>query len=397
MAHPDYKYYQSIFEGQPYPLAFVDLDLLEENAREILKRSKDKLIRVASKSVRCRSILERIFSISDQFQGIMCFSVPEAVFLSENGFDDLLMGYPAWHEGEIRMACGQIRKGKKIIFMVDEKAHVDRLNEIGKAENVSIPVCIDGDMSVSYPGLHFGVLRSGITDAASAVAVWEAIKAADFVELDGFMGYEAQIAGVGDKMPGQGLQNTVVKWLKSNSVKKIAKRRAEIVAAVEAAGGKFRVVNGGGTGSLESTTQEAVVTEVTVGSGFYTSHLFDYYSNFDHLPAVAYGVQIVRSPKDGVFTCHGGGYTASGAAGKEKLPVPYLPKGAELTANEGAGEVQTPIRYKGPLDLKIGDPIFLRHAKAGEICERFNELHLVSGGKITDRVPTYRGEGRCFL
>ncbi|MBI3735552.1 amino acid deaminase/aldolase, partial [Candidatus Sumerlaeota bacterium] len=91
------------------------------------------------------------------------------------------------------------------------------------------------------------------------------------------------------------------------------------------------------------------------------------------------------------------GYIASGAAGKDKLPYPYLPAGSELLPLEGAGEVQTPIAYRGPEKLEIGDPIFMRHSKAGELCERFKSLLLVSAGKIVDEVPTYRGEGECFV
>ena len=64
---------------------------------------------------------------------------------------------------------------------------------------------------------------------------------------------------------------------------------------------------------------------------------------------------------------------------------------------EGAGEVQTPVRYAGPAALRLGDPIFMRHSKAGELCERFNELALVADGKIAGAAPTYRGQGMAFL
>jgi D-serine deaminase-like pyridoxal phosphate-dependent protein len=157
------------------------------------------------------------------------------------------------------------------------------------------------------------------------------------------------------------------------------------------------IINGGGTGSLESTTQEQVINEVTVGSGFYNSHLFDNYQNFRHQPAAGFACVINRHPKDNIFTCSGGGYVASGSAERLKLPVPYLPAEIELIKNEGAGEVQTPILYKGSEQLHIGDPVFFRHSKAGELCERFNELNLIRENKIEKAVPTYRGEGQCFL
>jgi D-serine deaminase-like pyridoxal phosphate-dependent protein len=65
---------------------------------------------------------------------------------------------------------------------------------------------------------------------------------------------------------------------------------------------------------------------------------------------------------------------------------------------EGAGEVQTPlVLAKNSPRIELGDPIFFQHAKAGELCERFNELILIQGNKIVDRVKTYRGEGFAFL
>src|SRR5690606_10827539 len=209
------------------------------------------------------------------------------------------------------------------------------------------------------------------------------------------MGYEAQIAGVTEQ--GAGLKSLFIRWLKSRSIPHLREKRQAIVSALQARGARLRVVNGGGTGSLESTREEACVSEVTAGSGFYAPALFDHYQAFQHLPAAGYAIQIVRQPKPHLYTCLGGGYVASGGIGLDKQAHPYLPIGAELTALEGTGEVQTPIRYTGAEQLQLGDPIFLRHSKAGELCEHFNTLYLIQGGNIIDEVKTYRGEGHKFL
>ncbi|KHF33219.1 hypothetical protein CM49_04556 [Paenibacillus sp. P1XP2] len=212
------------------------------------------------------------------------------------------------------------------------------------------------------------------------------------------MGYEAQIAGVGDHYPNSGPKNRLVQTLKRRSIRQIAEKRAALVAMIEdAMGAPLRFVNGGGTGSLHSTVQEEAVTEVTVGSGFFAPALFDNYKDFRYLPAAGFAVEIVRQPSEQLYTCLGGGYAASGAAGKDKLPKPYLPAGASLMPLEGAGEVQTPVKYEGEEPLTLGDPVFFRHAKAGELCERFNHLYGVSKGKIVEKITTYRGDGQCFL
>lgn len=379
------------------PFAFVDMDLLDENIKQIRGRAGDKLIRIASKSVRSTAILRYILNADPQFQGIMAFTGPEAVWLAVQGFDDILIAYPTLHPAQVGAICEAVKIGKTIIVMLDSIAHVQHLNSIAAEHDAVLPVCLDLDMSSRFPGIHFGVFRSPVTNVDQALEVHAAIKSAGNLHLTALMGYEAQIAGLGDKMPGQGPKNHVIRRLKKRSAKQVAKRRKAVVEALRADGAPISIVNGGGTGSMETTHTEAVVTEITVGSGFFNSHLFDYYKDFQHLPAAGFAIEVVRRPKAGIYTCHGGGYVASGAVGKEKLPEPYLPAGAKFHPNEGAGEVQTPILYSGKEDLGLGAPVFLRHSKAGELCERFNSLLLIRGGNVVDEVKTYRGAGQCFL
>jgi D-serine deaminase-like pyridoxal phosphate-dependent protein len=244
---------------------------------------------------------------------------------------------------------------------------------------------------------RFGVWRSPVRTPAQAVALAERVGDAEHLALDGLMGYEAQIAGLPDHAPGQGSQGPVIRRLKRGSRRRVARRRATVIQALARAGHRLRFVNGGGTGSLETTAAERAVTEVTAGSGFYSPTLFDHYDDFRHLPAAGFAIEIVRRPAAGVYTCLGGGYVASGAPGPDKVPSPYLPEGASLVATEAAGEVQTPIRYRGPEKLALGDPILMRHAKAGELCERFNHLVVIADGRVDDEWATYRGEGHDFL
>ena len=393
----DYKYYKKIFDGYPMPFAFVDLDLLDQNIRQIAGRARGKRVRLASKSLRCVAMLRRIFAADACFQGIMCYTALEAVYLASQGFKDLLIGYPAWNEHDIAAVARATADGAQITLMIDSVEHVERIEGIASRHGVRLPLCLEIDMSMDVPGLHFGVWRSPVWTAEQAKPIIERIKASSHVFLDGLMGYEAQIAGLGDNFPGQRAKNALVRQLKRRSINEIAERRAAIVALVRSCGIAPRFVNGGGTGSIDSTRDEAVVSEITVGSGFYSPALFDNYRDFRYQPAAAYAIEIVRRPQPSLYTCLGGGYIASGSVGPEKQPAPYLPRGAKLLSLEGAGEVQTPIRYDGPLSLNVGDPIFMRHSKAGELCERFTHLYLVSDGTIVDTVTTYRGDGQCFI
>lgn len=392
-----YKYYKNSFKTQEKPFAYVDLDYFDQNMKDILERANQKKIRIASKSIRCVALLRRILDYNEQYQGIMCFTAKEAVWLSTLGFDDLLVAYPTFQVKHIEAVAKEVQKGKKIYLMTDKVEHLQQINTVGARMNISIPVCMDLDVSSDFPGLHFGVYRSSLCSLEAVEIYLKELSKYPFVNLRAIMGYEAQIAGVGNQVPNQGVKNRLIRILQNRSIKEVRARRAEAIKLVEAAVGTLDFVNGGGTGSIEVTSAEEGVTEVAVGSGFYTPTLFDNYEHFQHLPAAGYAIEVVRQPKLDIYTCLGGGYVASGPLGIDKLPKPYLPEGCTLYPNEMAGEVQTPVHYKGTESVEIGDPIFFRHSKAGELCERFNELLLLKDGKIVERSPTYRGAGKCFL
>ncbi|WP_223589910.1 amino acid deaminase/aldolase [Neobacillus bataviensis] len=393
----DYNYYKKIFASTPKPFAFVDFDLLDENIERIVTAAAQKNIRIATKSIRSVFILNYILKKHAQFQGVMCFTANESMYLVNEGIEDILIGYPIWDSEAVAQICQLNQQGKRITLMVDSVEHVHHLNKMAEAFNVTLPLCLDIDMSMDVTGLHFGVWRSPIRSVADLKEVVEKIIESSSVCLVGVMGYEAQIAGVGDHYPKQMAKNTMVTFLKKQSIKQLAEKRAATIQMIENYGISLQFVNGGGTGSLHTTTSEDVVTEVTVGSGFFSPGLFDNYRDFHYKPAAGFAIEIVRKPDTHIFTCTGGGYIASGAVGNDKLPKPYLPEDAQLLSLEGAGEVQTPIVYRGTEKLMLGDPIFLRHAKAGELCERFNHLYCVSKGEIVNKVTTYRGDGQCFL
>lgn len=393
----EYSAYKATFAGQRMPFAFLDLDLLDENVRQVVARAGAKRIRVASKSIRCVAALRRILAADSRFIGVMCLTAREAVFLAEQGIEDILIGYPGSSEADVADVILATQAGNSITMMVDDVRQIERIEAVARAHGARLPVCLDIDMSLDLPGLHFGTWRSPLRSVEEARPLVERILASPHLSLDGLMGYEAQIAGVGDNYPGKAARNRLVRALKRRSVRLVAERRAAVVEMIRSQGGQLRFVNGGGSGSMTSTGAEAAVTEITVGSAFFAPALFDNYREFRYQPAVGFAVEIVRQPGPGRYTCLGGGYVASGAPGVDRLPQPYLPGGVRLDPLEGAGETQTPLRYDGPFALDIGDPVFFRHAKAGELCERFSQLLLVEDGKILGDATTYRGDGQCFL
>jgi len=395
-----YAEYEAIFAEVEAPFAFVDLDAMGANAAEMLGRAGGKPIRVASKSLRCRALLDRILRSDPGFDGVMTFTLPETLWLAEQGFENLLLAYPTADAGtlsELALRSVANPQGAPIV-MVDCAEHLDAIEAVLGAGAAPVRVCIDVDASWWALGgrVKVGPKRSPVHTVEQAVSLAREIDRRPQIELAALMAYEGQIAGVGDQPPGRRMRGTAIRFMQKRSAAELAERRGAIVTAIRELA-ELPIVNGGGSGSLELTAAEDAVTEVTAGSGFFAPALFDHYSRFSLTPAAGFALPVVRKPEPAVATALGGGYLASGSGDAARLPAPWLPTGLRLDPEEGAGEVQTPLLGPAASQLSIGDRVYLRHAKAGELCERFEALHLVEGGEIVDLVPTYRGEGKSFL
>ena len=366
------------------PLVALDLAALDANAAELVRRADGRPVRIASKSVRCRWVLDRALALPG-VRGVMAYSLREAIWLARNGGTEVLMGYPSVDRAALAELGADPALAAAITLMIDDAAHARLVREC--APDVPLRVCLDVDASLRIGRLHLGVRRSPIRTPAAAAALARTADGAG-LQVVGVMFYEAQIAGLQDTSPA-------IRLMKRRSAGELARRRSNVVEAVEKVVGALEIVNSGGTGSLEISSADEAVTEVSAGSGLYVPGLFDRYDSFEPRPALYFALPVVRRPAPGMATFFGGGYIASGPAGKSRLPR-IATRGLELLGTEGAGEVQTPVRGAGATDLRIGDRAWFRHAKAGELCERFDVIHVVADGVVTESVPTYRGEGKSF-
>ncbi|MFC4534347.1 amino acid deaminase/aldolase [Sphaerisporangium dianthi] len=390
------RYDRATAELDP-PFAILDLAALRDNAASMARRAGGKAIRVASKSVRSRAVLRSVLRM-DGFAGVMAFTLPEALWLAADGFTDILVAYPTADRQALARLAGDARAAREITVMADCSEHLDLIDEAtaGVPSRHEIRICLDIDAAfVALAGrMRAGVLRSPVRDPHQAADLAAVVAKRPGFRLVGLMAYEAQIAGVGDRVPGP--YGRAVRWMQARSQRELIVRRGRIVEAVRQVA-DLEFVNGGGTGSLEKTTREKAVTEIAAGSGFYHPRLFDFYRGFTGRPAALFALPVVRRPAPEVVTVLGGGYHASGSPGASRLPQPYLPAGLRYDEREGAGEVQTPLLGRAAHELRIGDRVWFRHAKAGELCERFDALHLIEGDQMVETVPTYRGEGKTFL
>ncbi len=392
--------YEAAFAEIDAPFAFVDLEAMWSNSSDMLRRSGGKPIRVASKSLRCRPLMRTILDSDPGYRGLMTFTLKETLWLAGMGFENLLLAYPSTDRqalGELSRLTGESPGGAPVV-MIDSVEHLDLIESAVGAAGPPIRVCLDFDASYWPAGerVKIGPRRTPVHTPEQARRLAEAIVARPSVVLAGMMSYEGHIAGQGDRIAGQRLKSLMVTRMQRASYAELRERRAAAVEAVSRVA-QLEFVNAGGTGDLELIAGEPAMTEATAGSGFYAPTLFDNYSSFRLEPDAIFAQPVSRRPGPGVVTALGGGYLASGPGGKDRMPTPYLPQGLKLNALEGTGEVQTPLHGRAADDLKVGGKVYFRHTKAGELCERFNSLLLLQGTQVVDEVPTYRGEGQCFL
>jgi D-serine deaminase-like pyridoxal phosphate-dependent protein len=374
------------------PFGVLSAEALAANAFDMLDRAGGTPIRVASKSVRVRGVLDAVLALPG-YRGILAYTLPEALWLAET-CDDVVVGYPSADRGAIARLAADEKLASRVTLMVDSIEQLDFIDSVvAPAGRTALRLCLELDASLDSKLLgHLGVRRSPVHEVSDAAALAAAIVARPGFRLVGIMAYEAQVAG----QVNRGTGRIHIRAMQKASIRELAERRGAAVAAVrELADLEF--VNGGGTGSLESTHADPSVTEIAAGSGLFGPHLFDGYVQFTPAPAASFAMSVVRRPTPEIATILGGGWVASGPPGTDRLPQIVWPEGLRMLPREMAGEVQTPVVGPAARDLRVGDRVWFRHTKAGEVSEHLDAFAVVENGRIVEETPTYRGEGKVFL
>ena len=377
------------------PTMLVDLDAFDANAADLARRAGGTPLRVATKSLRVPALVSRALA-ADGFSGAMGYSLREALWLHEQGIcDDIVLGYPTVDRAALERLVSSPSAAATITLMIDCVEHLDVVDSVRSSKAVAVRVAIDLDAGLRMGGQHVGPKRSPLHDVPDILRLARTVVDRRGFTLVGVMTYEGQVAGVPDDVPTQKAKSMIVRRLKSASIEQLKARRHEIDMAL-AQVTRLEFWNAGGSGSVESSASDPVVTEVSAGSGLLVPRLFDHYQAFTPRPAAYFGVPVLRRPTPGMVTVAGGGFVASGPHGADRQPLPWAPPALHLTGLEGAGEVQTPLTGPAAATLRVGDTVWFRHAKSGELFEHSQDVHLLAGDAIVETVPTYRGTGHAF-
>lgn len=381
--------------GLDTPFGAVSVPALAHNAHDMLARANGTTIRVASKSVRVRGVIDAVLALPG-YHGVLAYTLPEALWLAET-IDDVVVGYPSVDRAALRALGSSAKLAGRVTLMIDSVEQLDFIDSVVGAKRETLRVAIELNASWRSKVLgYLGVYRSPVQGVDDALALGRAIVARPGFTLVGMMAYEAQIAGVVNRPPGRPVFGRVIDYMQRSSTDELRERRGAVVSALRGLT-ELEFVNGGGTGSLERTAADTSVTEIAAGSGLFGPHLFDGYSHFQPAPAAAFALSVVRKPTPDMATLLGGGWVASGPPAPDRMPQLAWPAGLEYVGREGAGEVQSPVTGTAAARLRVGDRVWLRHTKAGELSEHLDEFALVEGDRIVEKLPTYRGEGKAFL
>ena len=235
------------------PLAVVDVDRFDANAADLLARAGGLPVRLASKSVRVRHLIHRALDLG--FSGVMAYSLAEALWLAEDGIEDVLLAYPSVDTAALVRLASTPALREKITLMVDDVSQVALVERAfiraGSPAGPPVNVCLDIDASlrlgVGGAHVHLGVRRSPVRTGEDAVALARSVQRTGTMRLRGVMFYEAQVAG----MPETGLKAPVIRLIKGLTMLELAGRRPSVVTALEEHLGRPMLVNGGGTGSVQ--------------------------------------------------------------------------------------------------------------------------------------------------
>ena len=214
------------------PVVTLGLEALAHNAQDVLRRAKDKPVRVASKSIRVRGVLDAVLALPG-YQGVLAYTLAEAIWLSET-IDDIVIAYPSTDRAALAALAADERAASRIAVMIDSVDQLELIDSVAPpSARTPIRVCLDFDASWNTKLLgSIGALRSPVHEPAALRRLAERVLQRRGFDLVGIMSYEAQIAGVGDEPVGRPANGMLMRTIQKQSAAELADRRAEALSLI---------------------------------------------------------------------------------------------------------------------------------------------------------------------
>ncbi|MGK6354877.1 DSD1 family PLP-dependent enzyme [Sphingomonas sp. DT-207] len=221
----------------PTPALVLDTAALDRNIAAMAEwaGARGLALRPHAKTHKSAEIARR--QIAAGAVGVCCAKLAEAEALAAEGIDDIHLTSPV-------VTSGRIARLKALAARIRLSVVADHPDNVRALAGTEAAVFIDVD-----PGKH----RTGVTSPDAAVALAEAIAAAD-LRLGGvqyYCGSEQHIATLAGRRA---------------AIAEKTKFLRTVLSALAAAGHAVPIVTGGGTGSFAIDAELGVLTELQVGS-----------------------------------------------------------------------------------------------------------------------------------
>src|SRR5699024_6937385 len=157
----DFEHLNRLTHALDPPFAVVDADALARNSTDLVRRAGGKPLRVATKSVRVRHVIERVLA-HDGLTGATTYSLAESNWLADQGVGDILLAYPTTDREALRDLVADERRARTITLMVDGADTLDWIEHTLGTRRPPIRVCLEVDASMRVGSVHLGVRRSPV-------------------------------------------------------------------------------------------------------------------------------------------------------------------------------------------------------------------------------------------
>lgn len=352
------------------PALIVDLDVLDRNIATMAQRAAAAgvALRPHAKTHKCAAIARR--QIAAGAAGVCCAKLGEAEALTEAGIEGILITSPVVCAPAVERLAALAGRANGLMATCDHPAAVDAL----AASGAPLTLVVDID-----PGFH----RTGVADAASAVALARRIAAAPTLAYAGVQYY-------------CGVQQHIVAFGERRAA--LADRTAylsAVIGALSDAGLPPGLITGGGTGSHLIDVDLGVLSELQVGSYIFMDRQYADCDLTDGAPGFETSLMIdsrvVSANHPGLSTVDAGFKAFATEAGAP----PILAGAAEGSTYHFMGDEQgCVVPPKGSAPPGLGEGVTFAAPHCDPTVNLYDAYHVVRGETLVDIWPIEaRGRG----
>jgi D-serine deaminase-like pyridoxal phosphate-dependent protein len=324
-------------EALDTPALLIDLDLMESNIAKmaahftkLAERGASVRLRPHIKTHKCPILAHKQIEAGGT-RGITCAKLGEAEVMFAGGVrSGILIANQIVGQTKISRLMA-LRRHADVAVLVDNERNTAELAAAAQASGVTLGVLVE---------INVGLERCGVRSVPEAVKLAQIVSESRGLKFLGLQGYEGHLLSIPDLDERRA------------AVERAMEPMLEARRAIEAGGLEVQLVDAGGTGTYNITSQIEGITEIQAGS--YIFHDASYRQRTaDFEPALTLLTTVISKPEREVVVLD---------VGKKSITfddvVPPQPKNLDGVSIQSAHEEHLILHLEGPaVDLQVGDKI----------------------------------------